>query len=321
MSAARRSYDVHGVGVTVVTADPAVADAMDLRLRAFPAVADLDDAVSLEFVPPNGRPSSPGAAGRPVYETPFGDLLYDPGSDTIHGELDGVQLSCSASAGSAVFTCEAFAGRPLYLATHPLATISLMEILERRGLHALHAGCVATDGGLGILLAGPSGAGKSTLTFALAQAGMRFLSDDTVFLRREPAGDVRVLGFSDAIGVTEQTAERFAELRPLLADDAADGFPKRLRRIEDVFAAPPLASCSPQALVFPEIVRDEPSFVTPLDAGEALLRLVPDALLTEPGSTQRHLEAFAALLEQVRCYRVASGPDLRATADLVRALV
>ena len=321
MSAARRSYDVHGVGVTVVTADPAVADAMDLRLRAFPPAHDPDDTISLEFRPPNGGPSSPDTAGRPVYETPFGDLRYDPGSDTIHGELDGVRLTCSAGAGSAVLSCDAFAGRRLYLATHPLATISLMEMLERRGLHALHAGCVATDAGLGILLAGPSGAGKSTLTFALAQTGMRFLSDDTVFLRHEPAGQVRVLGFSDAIGVTEQTAERFSELRPLLAHAAADGFPKRLRRIEDVFAAPPLATCSPQALVFPEIVRDEPSSVTPLDAGEALLRLVPDALLTEPASTQRHLGAFAALLEQVRCYRVASGPDLQATAARVRALV
>lgn len=314
-----RAYAFHGVDVTVAADDPLVHDAMDLRLRAFPRGTG-GPGVRLEFRTAGPARDEAPQASRPVYETPYGDLLYDDAGDRLTGELDGVRLECAAGAGLAVLTSPDFRGRRLYLATHPLATISLMELLERRDRHALHAGCVASDEAAGVLLAGPSGAGKSTLTFALARAGMRFLSDDTVFLAPDRGG-VTVLGFSDAIGVTEATADRFPELRPLLGVDPQPGFPKRLQRIDGLFDAPPLATCRPAALVFPEIVREGPSAVHALDPGEALLRLVPDALLTETASTQRHLATFGALLAQVRCYRVESGPDLPATAALVRDLV
>ena len=60
---------------------------------------------------------------------------------------------------------------------------------------------------------------------------------------------------------------------------------------------------------------------TPLDSGDALLRLVPDVLLTDPAATQAHLRAIAALLEQVRCYTLRSGTDLERAAELVQAVV
>jgi hypothetical protein len=238
------------------------------------------------------------------------------------GDLGGVQVWCEAGRGVARFRGAAFAGRELYLATHPLATVSLMELLERRGLFSLHAACLAGEGGRGVLLAGPSGAGKSTLALALARAGMSFVSDDVVFLAGiADAADVRVLGFADAIGVTDHAAEQFPELRVLLDEPPIDGFPKRLARIEELFGAPALPVCEPHALVFPEVVPDAPSRIAPLDGGEALLRLVPDVLLTESPATKAHLEAIAALLKRVRCYALRSGRDLERVTELLHALV
>jgi hypothetical protein len=46
---------------------------------------------------------------------------------------------------------------------------------------AIHAGCVELDG-KGVLLCGDSGAGKSTLSYACAQAGWTYISDDASFL-------------------------------------------------------------------------------------------------------------------------------------------
>jgi hypothetical protein len=174
-----------------------------------------------------------------------------------------------------------------------------------------------------VLVAGPSGAGKSTLTIALVRAGLCFLSDDIVFLRRDPAVDtVRVLAFPDALGVTPHTAERFGDLRALLAEhQPPSGFPKRLVRMDELFETRPLTSCEPGVLVFPEVVRDRPSRLDPLDPKEALLRLVPDVLLTQPAGTQSHLRALAALLARVRCYRLQSGADLEGTAQLIRELL
>jgi hypothetical protein len=197
-----------------------------------------------------------------------------------------------------------------------------MELLERRGMYSLHAACLTDAGDTtgGVLLAGPSGAGKSTLALALAREGMSFLSDDVVFLIVD-GERVQVLGFADAIGVTERTASHFPELGRLMSQPAADGFPKRLVRIEQMFeGTAAVAACEPCALVFPRVTPNQPSSVSPLPPGEALLRLTPDVLLTDPASTQSHLAAIAALLDRVRPYEVCSGPDLVRAAELVRGL-
>jgi len=319
-----RSYSLHGVTVEVATDDPAVIEQMDLRLRAFSGAPGSDDPVlRFEFVGTPPKPP-PAGRGRPVYETPHGPLHYFPDEDVVAGELDGVVLRCEPGAGLAVIAAPAFRGSALYHATHPLATVALMELMERHGRFAVHAGCLAAPGGHGVLVAGPSGAGKSTLTLALARAGMGFLGDDVVFLERPASGPgarLRALGFADTLGLVAFAAERFPELAPHAAGGPLEGFPKRLHRFEDLFGRDPVPSCEPRVIVFPEVAPELRSAVTPLGSGEALLRLVPDVLLTHAEATQAHVGAIAALLEQVRCYSVRSGADLERAADLVRALV
>jgi hypothetical protein len=318
-----RAYKMHGVTVEVATDDPVVAAQMHLRLRGFDGAPDPQHPVlRFEFVAfqPKAPPSGPG---RPVYETPYGPLRYYAEEDVLAGELDGVTLRCEAGAGLAMIAAPAFRGSALYLATHPLATVGLMELMERRGRFALHAGCLAAPSGRGVLLAGPSGAGKSTLTLALARAGMDFLGDDVVFIERPaigPGARLRALGFADAVALGAFAAERFPELARHASQRPAEGFPKWLHRFEDLFARAPVPSCEPRVIVFPEIAK-LPSEITQLDGGEALLRLAPDVLLTHAEATEAHVAAIGALLEQVRCYAVRSGSDLERAADLVRALV
>jgi hypothetical protein len=326
-----RSYAVHGVRLEVSTDDPAVLEAMDLRLRGFtsaptdPSPTDgrpTDPAVRLVFTqtqPPLPRPQS----GRPVYETRHGTLHYFPERDLLAGELGGVALHCRPAAGHALIAAEAFTERSLYFATHPVATVALMELMERAGRFSLHAGCLADADGNGLLLCGPSGAGKSTLTLALALAGMGFLGDDVVFLERPASGPgaMRACGFADAIGLGTSALRLFPELASAAAGPPAEGFPKRLLRCEELLGRAPVSSCTPRVIVFPEVAAKLPSAVTPMDRGEALLRLVPDVLLTDAASTQGHIEAIAALLGQVRCYAVRSGYDLERAAEMVRELV
>jgi hypothetical protein len=309
------SYDVHGLALGVSAAEPAVLGAMDQRLLRFRAEPGAPAEIRFEFLA--GAPS-PAPGGRPVYDTPYGQLHYSDAADTLWGELAGVHLRCEAAEGVARVHSTGFDGRQLYLATHPLATVSLMELFERRGRFSLHAACLAR-GDEGVLLAGPTGSGKSTLTLALLRAGLQFVSDDVIFLERVPAGGVRVLGFPDAVGVTADTAARFPELAGAPLDI---GFPKWLVRIEDAFpAAPAPLRCTPRALVFPHVVRDRAGELRALDPKEAWLRLVPDVLLTHPAATSAHLQAIAALLGEIRCYELASGTDLAHGAQLVADLL
>jgi hypothetical protein len=65
----------------------------------------------------------------------------------------------------------------------------------------------------------------------------------------------------------------------------------------------------------------QPSELTPLDPGEAWLRLVPDVLLTEPGATRAHVATLAALMRQVRCYRLQAGPELDESAAMIAGVL
>jgi hypothetical protein len=316
-----RHYDLHAVAVAAFSDDDRVLEAIDLRLLPFATNCDAEPEIEITFVTGvDEQSAAPTGHGRPVYDTPYGTLEYFADSDALCGALAGVRMRCEAASGSAVLQSERFEGLALYLATHPLTTICLMELLERRGLFSLHAGCVALDADTGVLLAGPSGAGKSTLALSLVRAGFAFLGDDVVFLRPEGDG-VRVLGFADAIGLTDRITAALPSTTEALAQAPAEGFPKRLARIERLYDGPVLGECVPRALVFPSVIRESRSWIAPLDPAEALLRVVPDVLLTDPRATKEHLAAIGALIEQVQCYEYRSGADLDRGGELLRSIL
>jgi hypothetical protein len=321
------SYSMHGINVEVVADDPAVLAAMEYRLRRFAGPGDPGDpTIRFEFRSATPRTGSLITSARPVYETPHGTLYYSDDDDLLSGDLGGVTVHCRPGAGRAVITAPSFHAGALYFATHPVATVALMEMMERLGRFSLHAACLAEPDGRGLLLSGPSGAGKSTLTLALARAGMGFLGDDVVFLSRPAphAGGplcLRALGFDDAIGVGAFAAGLFPERKSLADEPPANGFPKRLHRSEALFGREPTSTCEPRALVFPEVAPELPSALTPIDRGEALVRLVPDVLSTHGNATRTHVAAIAELLGQVRCYTARSGHDLDRAADMIRAVV
>jgi hypothetical protein len=319
-----------GADLDAVCDDASLADAIDHRLRAFRVRGSARGERSsrpdlrLEFaVTGHGslaaHPAAEASRWRAIYDTADGTILYHPDDDLLSGSFDGVAMRCDPARGLLCVEAAGYTGRRLYLASHPLTTIGLIELFKRRGAFNLHAACLSR-GGRGVLLAGPSGAGKSTLALALVRAGLGFLGDDMVFLTRTgPA--IGALAFPDVVGVTTRTAAFFPELAASTASRQAAGFPKRLVRVEDVFGARLVDHCVPSVLVFPEVVGDRPSRLSRLDPGEALLRLVPDVLLTESAATAQHVAVIAALLDQVSCHRLESGQDLARSAELVGALV
>lgn len=319
----QRCYAIHGLELVVSSEAPTALEALDRRLRSFRSAAgSAPPALRIEFLVRDegaaGRLPARQEPGRPVYDAPGGEILYHDDTDTLSADVAGVRVECRAGDGVARIESADLTGRSLYLATHTLATVCLIELLKRRGLFNVHAACLAQRGA-GVLLAGPSGAGKSTLAIALVRASMSFLSDDMVYLRRLDAG-VHVLGFPDAVGVTEQTAERFPELDRAAYPPTA-GFPKRLARMQSAFDVEQPPDCTPRVLIFPEVSRDGPSGLVACEPGEALLRLVPDMLLTCHAAAQAHLAALGALLSQVACYDLRSGPDLDASVELVLDLL
>lgn len=303
---------VHGLRVRTETDDDGVARAVARRLRPYWTPVDGAADLLLVYGGPVPTPAD-DPRRRTIYETGGGRVVYHPAEDLLTADVGGVRLHAALGAGVARFDGGTWSGSRRHAAVHTLTTLVLMERFERLGRHALHAGCLAR-GGRGVLLAGASGAGKSTLALALALRGLELLGDDLVFLR-----DDRVLGLADAVGLTADTRARFPALAGEVIPD--DGFPKALARPEELPGCRTTDSCAPALLVFPRIVPGGASRLDPLSPAEAFTRLVPDVLLTRPGSSQHHLAAIARLTGGVSCWELAGGSDVAASAALIDRLL
>jgi hypothetical protein len=195
----------------------------------------------------------------------------------------------------------------LFMASHLLFTILLVEMLKRRGCYSIHAAGFSHDG-KAILIPGTSGAGKSTLAITLLRGGFGYLSDDMVFLQRH-SGRLQVLGFPEDVDVSDQTINFFPELDFLSRSPKVGGWPKKRVRADEIYGAELVREARPGAIVFPRISVDGRSALRPIGADEALLELVSNVLLTEAGSCQRHLNILSELAKQTPCYRLETGRD------------
>jgi hypothetical protein len=104
---------------------------------------------------------------------------------------------------------EAAAQKRAYLRYHFLEGAALV-LLECLYLTPVHAACVSLDG-RGVLLCGDGGAGKSSLSYACAQNGWTFLSDDSAMLVRQNPERL-VIGNPYQMRFRDSATELFPEL-------------------------------------------------------------------------------------------------------------
>jgi hypothetical protein len=128
-----------------------------------------------------------------------------------------------------------------------------------------------------------------------------------------------VHGFPDEIDVTDETASWFPELAGALTERTGR-WPKHRLRPGDLPGARLAGDCVPGLLLLPEVTSEPHSRTEPLSAGEALVAVTPNVLVTEPASTQAHLDALAALVRASRCRRLLVGRDFDELPALVREL-
>jgi len=313
-----RSYSVHSCHAAV-SAWPELSAAIHARLEPFAITASPVPEFEVTFqasLAPRAE-SSAVAASRRVYEFPEGEVLYDEAGDRLTITVgDRICAACEPALGRARVFVESPQPSDLYVLSHPVLTLVLMELLKRRGLYPLHAAGLALDG-RGVLLAGTSGAGKSTLSVALARDGFSFMSDDTVFIEADGPG-WHVRAFPDQIDLCPDTVSMFSELQDIESVEPAPGWRKRQIRAETIYGSPISWATRPRVLIFPAVSGAPTSVLRPLAPEEALLELVPNVLLTDAVGSQQHLNALAGVISQCACYRLETGRDMDDAAAVVR---
>lgn len=309
-----RSVDVHGVTLELKADLQDPLEALWPRLRRFPSGARGESDFTYRFrvgphaaIPTN--PDFPSAEARPVYDAPEGGrVLYHEASDRLWMAFENrAVVACDFPAGR----IDTFVARPLaenlWLASHPLFTLALLELMKRRGRFGVHAASVSR-GRRGILIAGTSGAGKTTLTLTLLRAGLGFSGDDLCFLR-EKDGELCLLAFPDEIDVAERSLDFFPELSFLKDRERPVGRPKWPLRAEEVYDTRFVNSSRPAAVVFPEISEENESGLEAIGSDEALMELTPNVLLTHTEESRRHLQVLGRLARDAECYRLRTGRD------------
>ncbi len=88
----------------------------------------------------------------------------------------------------------------------------ISELLLRKGKLLMHAGCVATPEGEGILLLADGGGGKTTTVYAMVREGFHFLSDDLVVASIRDK-DFILEPVREKINIAKKTIEFFPDLR------------------------------------------------------------------------------------------------------------
>ncbi len=316
-------YQIHGVSVSVRVDLATVEQSIHSRLRLFPESAEEGSELLIEYrqvASGEALIPRPDGESRPLWEIPGYEFAYLPGSDQLYlARPDVIAVLCDPEKGTAACSFRPEDPRASWLASHPMFTVPLVEMLKRRGLFAVHAAAVSVDG-KGVLFPGASGAGKSTLTLALVRAGLEFLADDTVFLRHDAAG-LRVHAFPDEIDLTEATMRMFPELASVANTKREPGWPKHRVWPETLYPLKIAWSCPPAALVFPQVTNAAQSRVEPMGRDEALIELLSNVPLTDRGSSQAHLDALAELARACDCFRLWTGRDVDALPTLVRQIV
>jgi hypothetical protein len=318
-----RVYAFHGLRLGC-SSGAAIADALSTRLGCFQEVSAGRCDVTFDYrLLGSGAlhaADDPPGSMRPVYESGMGQVLYSDSRDQLSITcVRPIRVSCDPLRGETVLSIRGELDGNLWWLSHPLFTLPFIETLKRQSYYSIHAAGVAL-GETALLFPGTSGSGKSTLAVALVRAGFAYLGDDMLFLSRGPDG-LHALAFPEAIDVTDDTVRLLPELEGLIEGPKRPGWPKRQLRVDQHLGARLAWRCRPAALVFPRIGTDRRSTLTPMDEKDALLELLPNILLTEPASSQAHLDALAELAATCQCYRLRTGSDFSDLAVRFRELL
>jgi hypothetical protein len=162
---------------------------------------------------------------------------------------------------------EAAVRKHSYLRYHFLEGTGLM-LLECLYMTPVHAACVSLDG-QGVLLCGDGGAGKSSLSYACAQNGWTFVSDDSAMLvRKNP--ERLVIGNPYQMRFRDSAQELFPELSTRSVTERLSGELSIELETASVPGISTATQCTVDYLVFLNRYNPQPEGLLRLESAQAL---------------------------------------------------
>lgn len=200
----------------------------------------------------------------------------------------------------------------------PLLGPVMALLLHQRERLVLHASAVRVGGQL-VVFAGDKGAGKSTTTAAAVERGHALFTDDLLPVTIDPDGRASAYpGFPSLKLVTDcASLFNFKGANELAAP--VDGFPKRIRRLNQPF----ISSAAAPARIY-ILQRSDGARTVSLPHAEALRAVMRFAYVPlfqskpwTPTETRRHFSQCAALAAATRVARLETPSDLSRLHEII----
>jgi hypothetical protein len=200
----------------------------------------------------------------------------------------------------------------------PLLGPVMALLMHQRERLVLHASAVRVGGRL-IVFAGDKGAGKSTTTAAAVERGHALFTDDLLPVTIAPDGRAMAYPGFPSLKLVTDCASLFSLERASELAAPVDGFPKRIRRLNQPFMSAP---ASPARIYI--LKRSDGARTAELSQADALCAVMRFAYVPlfqskpwTPPETRRHFSQCAALAAGTRVARLETPSDLSRLNEII----
>jgi Uncharacterised nucleotidyltransferase len=203
--------------------------------------------------------------------------------------------------------CQQFSDRPAPLLFQAVLLPMISEMLVRKGRLLMHAGCVSTPEGEGILLIADSGGGKTTTTLTMATFGFHFLSDDLVVASAGETGLV-FEPIREKMNLTRKTIDFFPHTAYLR--EALEKSPEKKLPVApaDVFTPRQIADNARACAIFLLRVAGKKPALTRVSTQAMMAPMLKNSNFARQDTLSKEkVDLLWQLLDQADCFRLETG--------------
>jgi hypothetical protein len=195
----------------------------------------------------------------------------------------------------------------------------LLESMRVAGRFYLHAAALSHNG-VGYLVSGDGGSGKTTTALNLVKCGFDYVSDDSLLMDRYD-GDIRVFAWYRDFHLSADMCQRYEELNVIMTDDLDEG-EKVSIDVAQFFKGTQRDWIEPDVILFPQIVSQPESSLSPLTPMQTFMRLIKQILIGSDADSAAHqLETVRTLVQRTCGFELKAGRDLLEDPNKLRSII
>ncbi|HRZ43233.1 MAG TPA: glycosyltransferase [Bacteroidales bacterium] len=189
--------------------------------------------------------------------------------------------------------------------------------MELNGGQLLHAAAVGTPEGA-VLISGKGGVGKSTTALSCLAAGMLYMGDDYLIVRKDPYPQVFTL--YNTAKILPADTHRFPELKKSISEaEADDTFDKKVLYLYPEYRNQLCRSLPLKAIMKPEICREASSMLSEIPYTSILGAISFTTMTQLPYAGEYTRKMISELIARLPCFSLSLGKDLPSTPSLLKS--